>query len=370
MVTGPEQQQDSMDDESVEKDMLDSGYAGRVLVTGAEGYIAGHLIKLLIQKGFKVLGTVRSLRNELKHAHLMKLVPEIQESNPTVLELGEADLTRTGTFDEHIARCEYIIHLASPFKLGVRDAKVGLINPAVQGTLNILNGALRVGHIKRVVLVSCHTALCEKPSGREYSESDWNESSNVESYPYHASKTEAERQAFEFVKKLPADKRFELVSVLPSVVIGPVLAAENTTLNTSLRIMADIMKGILPWIPKMGLPLVDVRDVANSLLQALINPNANGRYICHCDTMMFSQVVKIMKTVYKRGRFPEKERGKFFTRRNEVFMRNMPFQYIRPILGKNPVFSNRKIRRELGVEFIPIEKSVIDMCEAFNRFNM
>lgn len=357
--------------EDGEEDKPEISFKNTVMVTGAEGFIAGHIIKALLIAGFRVVGTVRTLRNQAKHQHLLSIVPELQEEDPSVLRLVEADLGRSGTFDPHMELVEYVVHVASPFKLGVRDAKVGLITPAVQGTLQVLNAAQRCGHIKRVVMTSCTSALVEKPSnGRMYSENDWNEASSVESYPYHSSKTEAERAAYDFVKKLPADKRFDLVTILPSMVIGPLLAGENTTINTSIRIIQDMLKGLLPWIPKMGLALVDVRDVAKAHVQAIINPNANGRYVCHTDTLSFTQVCDIMRKNYERQKLPIKEKGKFMTRRSEPFIRSMAFQYIRPWLGKRPEFSNRRIVKDLGIDFIPIEKSVIDMMQSFKAFNM
>eukprot|EP00163_Fabomonas_tropica_P013230 TRINITY_DN24732_c0_g1_i1.p1 TRINITY_DN24732_c0_g1~~TRINITY_DN24732_c0_g1_i1.p1 ORF type:complete len:456 (-),score=125.61 TRINITY_DN24732_c0_g1_i1:214-1581(-) len=344
-------------------------WKNKVLVTGAEGFIAGHIVKILLEKGFSVLACVRSLRSTSKHSHLKKLCPDILSADPSKLELVEADLSRTGSYEDHVQNVEYVIHVASPFKLGVRDAKVGLVNPAVQGTQQILKACQKAPHVKKCIMTSCAVATCEKPDKqRTYTEEDWNTDSAIDHFPYHFAKTEAEKQAWETWKKMPqTENKFDFITMLPTMVIGPILTDDALGLNTSLRIIQDLMRGLVPFIPKMGLALVDVRDVALAHVVALQSPKAAGRYILHTDTLWTKDAVEIMKPKYKKHRFPSSVKSKFFVRRNETFANNMPFQYIRPWLGKWPQFSNTKSRRDLGLTYTPIEKSLIDMCASFEE---
>jgi uncharacterized protein YbjT (DUF2867 family) len=75
-----------------------------VLVTGASGFIAGSVVQLLLERGYQVRGTVRSLADETKVRHLRELFPALQ--------LFEADLLTEGSFDE---ACQGKLPLLSPF---------------------------------------------------------------------------------------------------------------------------------------------------------------------------------------------------------------------------------------------------------------
>jgi len=96
-----------------------------VLVTGASGFLAGHVIRQLTDKGFKVRGTVRNLTDTAKTEHLKELFPD--------LELYEADLLDDGSFEECCKGARFVIHCASPFQYVVEDPERDLVEPA--GTL-------------------------------------------------------------------------------------------------------------------------------------------------------------------------------------------------------------------------------------------
>jgi len=187
-----------------------------VLVTGASGYIAGHVIQLLLQKGFEVRGTVRSLSNPQKNSHLNELFPKLQ--------LYEADLLTPGSFDKAVENCEYIFHTASPFQIeGVTDPQKELIDPAVKGTENVLNSVAKVGKsVKRVILTSSVAAIIgNKPPEYVFSEVDWNMDSTIQNgQAYRLSKRLAEEFAWKFCK----ENNIDMVAINPGFVVGPPLS--------------------------------------------------------------------------------------------------------------------------------------------------
>ena len=127
-----------------------------ILVTGGTGYIASWVIKFLLEEGHQVHATVRDLKNEEKNRHLWKL----NEENNGELNLFEADLLQEGSFDEAMEGVEYVIHMASPFQVyGIKDPQKQLIEPALQGTRNVLNSANKSDNVKRVVLTSSIAAI-------------------------------------------------------------------------------------------------------------------------------------------------------------------------------------------------------------------
>lgn len=85
-----------------------------VTVTGATGFIATELVKQLLEKGYDVRGTVRSLKNEENVAHLKALDAAL----PGNLTLHEADLLQEGSFDNVVKGSDYVFHTASPFFMG------------------------------------------------------------------------------------------------------------------------------------------------------------------------------------------------------------------------------------------------------------
>jgi dihydroflavonol-4-reductase len=82
-----------------------------VLVTGATGYIAGHCIRELMEHGYRVRGTVRSMKDAGKTEHLRKMASALGGS----LELVEANLSADAGWPEAVAGCTYVQHVASPF---------------------------------------------------------------------------------------------------------------------------------------------------------------------------------------------------------------------------------------------------------------
>src|SRR5258708_3797583 len=129
-----------------------------VLITGASGFIASRIVEQLLAKGYRVRGTVRSLKKERELAALRALPGAADR-----LELVEADLLAAGAFDRAAAGCEHVMHTASPYVLDAKDPQRDLVEPAVAGTRSVLSACHRAGTVTRVVLTSSMAAITDEP---------------------------------------------------------------------------------------------------------------------------------------------------------------------------------------------------------------
>ena len=159
---------------------------------------------------------------------------------------------------------------------------------------------MRAAHkngIKRVVITSSVASVMfqsEETKKDLYTEDDW---SNLKACgAYEKSKTMAEQAAWDFLKALPENERFELVIINPSLILGPSLISTDFT---SGQIIKNIMDGKLPGMPKIMFPIVDVRDVALAHLRGIKIPEAkNQRFILSCKALWFKEIANALKNEY------------------------------------------------------------------------
>ena len=259
--------------------------AGTALVTGGSGYIAGFLIRQLIENGWTVHTTVRSLKRE----------PEVRgwlNVDNDRLKFFAADLEHDAGWAEAIAGCTHVAHIASPFPLGVPKHADELIVPAREGALRALRFARAAG-IKRFVLTSSMAAIAyghDKGSGI-YSEADWTNLDNPGVMPYPRSKTVAERAARDWVAAEGGDMEF--ASVNPAAVFGPLLSDD---LSTSIELVKQLLEGKVPMCPDIGFGIIDVRDVADLHYRALTAPNIRDeRYVCSGSFLKMIDVANLLR---------------------------------------------------------------------------
>lgn len=164
--------------------------AGKVLVTGASGYVACHCVKLLLDEGFTVRGTVRNLKDSKKVDPLRQL-PGAKDR----LELVQADLCKPETWPKAVEACEFVLHLASPFPAGNVASPENLIRTAKEGTLNVLKACSQDGNVKRVVLTSSMLAVSRghgpERGDKPFTEEDFTDPDGPGVTPYDKSKVMA-----------------------------------------------------------------------------------------------------------------------------------------------------------------------------------
>jgi dihydroflavonol-4-reductase len=254
---------------------MNSTQPGTVLVTGASGFIAGHVIEDLLRHGYAVRGTVRDVSKTAGVAHLTALATALGGR----LDLVAARLDTDEGWADAVDGCTHVLHVASPNPPAVPRDEDDVIRPAVEGTLRVLRAAAASHTVRRVVLTSSSSAIAAGrpvPASGRHTEEDWALPENCS--PYEKSKLLAERAAWEFVGGLPAHRRLELVAVNPGLVIGPLQRPEVTTSNEAVQ---RLLNHSMPAVPRISWSLVDVRDVAVAHRLAMEHPGASGnRYLC------------------------------------------------------------------------------------------
>ncbi|XP_072017994.1 uncharacterized protein [Amphiura filiformis] len=327
----------------------------RVLVTGASGFIATHTVQQLLQAGYKVRGTVRSLNNANKVKHLKDLCPNAAHE----LELVEADLLNEQCWASAVQGCSHVLHIASPFPIESPADENELIKPAVQGTTSVLQACADAGTVKRVVLTSSVVAIMDfaSPKTRAHNEADWPNVSNLA--PYNKSKTLAEKCAWEFMKSLPDDKKFELAVVNPGFVMGPVLSGSYCSAMTLVK---KILTRDPPANVRINFGIVDVRDVAKAHINAMTEPEAVGRrHILVNKSMWMSDMAEILKAEFQQHGYNVSTSNlpKFIFKIVAIFDKEA--KEMAPIWNKTFDFDNTRMRQVLKIEPTPIQDTFIDM---------
>ena len=329
-----------------------------ILVTGASGFIALHTIKQLLDRGYRVRGTVRSTKDTSKNAPLTSLSGAAER-----LELVEADLNNPASFVPAMIGVEYVLHIASPYALTVSDPQRDLVDPAVNGTKAVLKAAYDAGTVKRVVLTSSCASISDSfINGKVYTEEDWNSDSSLTRNPYYFSKTKAEQAAWDFVKE-KGDK-FDLVVINPFIVLGPSLVTSQ--LNESVGFYKDVLSGQqAAGIVDLHFGIVDVRDVALAHILAMENPAAKGRYICWNRTLSMAEVIQLVRERFPAftSRLPTRHLPTFIVKIAAWFKEAGVRDYLRCSLGRIPVLDHTKIVSELGLTFRDADQTIVETCQ-------
>ncbi|KAH7320977.1 hypothetical protein B0I35DRAFT_407994 [Stachybotrys elegans] len=327
----------------------------KILLTGGSGFIAAHLLDQLIEKGHTVVTTVRS---EDKAQKIRSAYPDKADRLEVVIV---PDIAKEDAFDE-VAKTdgiEVVLHTASPFHYRWTDAKKELVDPAVIGTTGILKAIKRSApSVKRVVITSSFASIVDEAHvdnpEHTFTEKSWNPVTldDIHRSPgtaYRVSKKLAEKAAWDFVaEEKPA---FDLVTICPPMVFGPVVPhfASIDSINTSNERIVDMLRG--KWKSEIPatypVPLwIDVRDAAQAHVRALEKPEASGRRL-FTTAGRFSNL-QMAETA--RSKFPE-------------FSDRLPGPEVKSGGLPSPIFNfnNDETNKLLGLDYIPVEKSVTDL---------
>ncbi|KAG5363508.1 putative NADPH-dependent methylglyoxal reductase GRP2 [Yarrowia sp. B02] len=333
-----------------------------ILVTGATGFIAGQVIGDLLSAGHKVIGTVRHLD---KASKLKEAFAEASSSRKLLFEtLSDirAEDELKGIFEKH-PEISVVVHTASPFFFNSTDVVKDLLEPAVEGTRNVLHATQTSGkNVTKVVLTSSVAAMLnpfKQDPSYTASEDTWNPvtweqaaSSNNGELAYLASKTFAEREAWDYLKR--EKPKFTLTTVNPAAVFGPsATKLDPKSLNTSNETINQLALDTKPGddVPEFAFLWVDVRDVAKAHTLAL-DHKLDGQRLLLCNGKFAAQ--DILDVINKD--FPG-IKGKIATGKPGTG---------KEVSSKIFGYNNDKTRKELPqLEWIGLEKSIGDFTKQY-----
>jgi dihydroflavonol-4-reductase len=334
-----------------------------VLVTGGSGFIASHCILQLLNAGYRVRTTLRSLSRE---GDVRAMLRQGGVDAADRLTFAAADLSADAAWADAAADCTYVMHGASPTPSGSQIREEDWIRPAVDGVLRVLRASRDAG-VKRVVLTSAFGAvgMGHKPQTRPFDETDWT-NLRGDVAPYQRSKTLSELAAWDFIAK--EGRGLELSAINPTAVLGPALAADY---SHSIRLIKQLMDGI-PGCPKINSGFVDVRDVADLHLRAMTHQAAKGeRFIAISgNSMWMVEVARILKRRMgaAAARVPTRELPNWLI--SLLALQNPAMKSLVPFLGKVMNATSAKAERLLGWSPRSTDEAIVAAAESLMNLGL
>ena len=329
----------------------------KVLVTGATGFIGLHCIQQLLNQGYQVNGTLRSMNRK------DEVLESLKNHNTSAehLSLFEADLLSDDGWDAAIEGCDYLLHIASPFVL-TNESLEFFVKPAVEGATRALKFAQK-HNVKKVVLTSSFAAIGDTFDGTQsFDESHWSDTTNDRMTFYAISKTLAEQAAWDYVKENNVD--FKLSVINPTAVTGPSLSQD---VGISNALILRMLNGSMPALAKIHFGYVDVRDVAKAHILAMTNSASDGgRFILSEKEMWMHEAAKVLTdNGYKA---PSKILPNWLVKFIAMF--NGDMVAVSKMAGKNRDCHSTKAKDILGWDPMPAEESILATAKQLKEFNL
>jgi dihydroflavonol-4-reductase len=321
-----------------------------ILVTGASGFIGGHVARLLVNRGCTVRVLIRTSSNVSGIADLP-------------LERAVGDLCEIATLREALRGCRQLYHVAADYRLWTKDPKV-LYRSNVEGTRNVLQAASEA-RVEKVVYTSTVGTIGIPGDGRPGTEDHPVSAAEMTGH-YKRSKLEAEQVALEFAAK-----------GLPVVVVNPTAPVGEGDLKPTPtgKIIVDFLRGALPAYVDTGLNLVDVHDVASGHLLAAERGQPGQRYILGGRNMTLREILEALAKI--SGRTAPRLRLPYglalgFSLAGMAWAGltgrepRAPLEAVR-MARKKMFVSTEKARRELGFRAGPVEDALRRAVEWFQK---
>lgn len=335
-----------------------------IVVTGASGFVAKHVIAEFLKRGEAVRGTLRNLD---KAEGVRRAVGKLG-ANPDALAFAAADLLSDDGWDEAFDGAQIVVHTASPFPIEQPDDPEEIIGPARDGTLRVLTAATRA-RAKRMVLTSSIVAIfygSGLAKDHVYTEADFTDEGRADLTPYFKSKTIAEKAAWKFVKANPDAPQLAVIN--PGFVQGP---APDADLSTSHELFRLLARGIYPAAPKLGFPIADVRDVAAAHYECAMRAEAAGnRYLIGEGTLGIYDLGRILAREFPelRSKVPKFELPDFAVRMLSHVDKRL--KTVLPELGPRKRYSNHKARTELGLDLRSADEASVASIRSLRELGL
>ncbi|KAI5953651.1 hypothetical protein KGF54_003023 [Candida jiufengensis] len=330
----------------------------KVFVTGANGFIAQHIIKQLLEKGYKTVGSVRTIE---KGEILKQLVNNDPNFEYVIINSLLCEDSFSNALRAH-PETDVFIHTASPVTFFAEDLENEIIIPAIQGTANMLNSIKKHGHnVKHLVYTSSMATIVDTTGngrnsiGKILTEDSWNKVEYNDGLKngymaYCVSKTLSEKLIHSFIKE--EKPSYSVAYIQPTYVFGPqAFKIKNyKQLNSSAEMVNSLLNlKQIDKIPPINGDYIDVRDVAKAHILAFENhKETNNKRMVLTDSIFTNEL--LCHIINKN--FPQLNIPKGDLVENE-----------RQIKEDALIGDYHKTRELLNIDYIPIEQSIVEMVQ-------
>ncbi|MEV0072750.1 NAD-dependent epimerase/dehydratase family protein [Amycolatopsis sp. NPDC050768] len=330
---------------------------GTVLVTGGTGFVGGHSIARLLHEGYQTRVTVRESGQE---AAVLAALQQAEVDPADRLEFAVANLSADEGWEEAMRGVSHVLHHASPFPTTAPETEDELIIPARDGALRVISAARKAG-VTRIVMTSSYAAVgyTVKPDNH-YSEADWTDPDTEGLPAYHKSKVLAERAAWNYVD---THEDIELTVVNPTGIFGPQL---GTRPSGSVGLVRGMLTGQMPSVPIMYFGVVDVRDVVDLHLRAMLHPNAAGeRFIAVSgSSISFFQMAQILREHFPAAAAMLPTVELTVEQVHEAAKTQPALRDAAALQGRIPVISNEKARTMLDWKPRDVTETIVATADS------
>ncbi len=324
----------------------------KVFVTGGTGLLGNHVVRELQGRGHEVLALVRS--------------PETARGmlgDDVALVAG--DLMDPEPWKSRMEGMDTLIHAAACYGEFYRGGSASAtVDTNVSGTVGLLDAAVARG-ISNIVYVSSAAVLAEQDDGPTDESCPYADKSED---PYFFSKIEAEKAVLSFQENHP---HIRIVSVLPSVMLGPGDRGPTPTGSFVLKLLRGEMKFVLPGAHRIA----DARDVAHAVVEAMRRGKQGERYLVGGPKVPMAEIYQTLTEVTGRptptqsitpGKLMMMSRlmtvASWITRRPPPIKPNIVKRLQAPFW-----YSSAKAQRDLGVTFRPLSETLADTASWFQQ---
>lgn len=323
-----------------------------ILVTGAAGFIGSHVVERLLLQGHHVRATARNIESA-------SFLNDFQVGKGSALELVQMDLLDAKSVDAAVAGCSEVIHCAAVLMVGINEVQSDLIDPSVQGTMNVCNAIEKSGTVRTIVHTSSVAAIRSSfyTNGQVFTADDWCEDASAQINPYGFAKAEGERVVRRFVEAMDEAVRPRLMTIHPSLVFGPIHHKRH--LNGSMAYMKHF-KGRLPFVLNSHLNFVDVRDVADAHIAALTKGPNGKRIVVHTKGMWMNEIGIELRRLRPKTAFPTRVLPKWLTVVMAAFHPKLTAKAVKPSLGRHVGYDVGTSFADLGMTPTPIQDTFLD----------
>lgn len=329
-----------------------------VLVTGAAGFVGSHVVAQLLQSGRQVRATVRNPKN----AAFLKSLPVAEGGS---LQIVAMDLLDFASVRSAVSDCKDVIHCAASLSVGAKNPQLDVVDPSIEGTTNLVKALQQAGVVERIVHTSSVAAIrrTSHENGTIFSTEDWCDDATVKSNPYGLAKAGAEKVMRQWVDSQVGESKPRLITIHPSVVFGPIFSPRHK--EGSMSYLKHFNSGP-PFVLKIHINFVDVRDVAKAHINALSNGRDGARYLLHNRGMWMHEIGTELKRIKPERKWATRKLPSFLAYLFAIVHPKLSIKQLRGNIGVKIGYDVEDVTQELDFVFTDYQQTLADSIDSIS----